>query len=79
VATSDVREHPRATLISQTTVRVNPGGNPFRLGLAQTGCGARTLCIILAGVSHDENEPVMLQRKGDLYYAHSGGAGRSGG
>ena len=78
-STSGVREHPRATLISQTTVRMNPGGDPFRLGLAQTDYGARTLCIIETGVSHDENETVMLRRKGELYYAHRTGDGRPGG
>jgi uncharacterized OB-fold protein len=35
-----------ATLVSVTTVRVNPAGRPFRLGLAEVECGARTLCIV---------------------------------
>ncbi len=49
-------DEPRATLVAHTVVRVNPSGRPFRLGLAITNSGARTLCIIDDGVRGEEVE-----------------------
>ena len=47
---------PSARLVTHTVVRVNPSGEPFRLGLAETASGARTLCIVDDDVSGDEGE-----------------------
>lgn len=61
---------PDATLLFATTVRVNPSGQPFQLGVAVTRCGrARTLCRIegaLRGLGHDV---VVLERRGDVIVA----------
>ena len=40
------REPANARLLTHTTVRVNPTGRPFILGLAETRSGARTLCVL---------------------------------
>ncbi len=44
-------EPAQATLITQTIVRVNPSGEPFGLGLAETQSGARTLCLLDEGIA----------------------------
>jgi uncharacterized OB-fold protein len=58
-----------AVIVSQTTVRVNPTGTPFRLGVAEVGSGAKTLCVIEESVPHGDGVPVTLARRGDLYHA----------
>ncbi len=58
---------PDATLVSYTTVRVSPTGSVFRLGLAKTPNGAKTLCILneqLEGVG-----AVTIVKDDGLYYA----------
>jgi len=63
------RQPATAVIVSQTTVRVNPTGTPFRLGIAEAGSGAKTLCVIEEDVPHGDGVPVTLVRRGDLYYA----------
>lgn len=56
-----------AILAGYTTVRVNPSGKPFRLGLARIASGAATLCLIDddAGVG----DAVTLRVTGDVFHA----------
>ncbi len=50
-----------ARLIASTTVRVNPSGRPFILGVAVTRCGrARTLCVVEAPVRGTGHDAVWL-------------------
>ena len=72
------RVPPYATLVLQTTVRVNPGGEPFRLGIAVTRCGrARTLCRLEGSLRGSGHDPVILVRRGDGFVAR-GAAYRPG-
>ena len=59
-----------ATIISHTTVRVTPGGQQFRLGLAENDSGAKTLCIIDDGVDVDDGDVIVYLEDG-LYHATS--------
>lgn len=59
---------PRARLVALTTVRVTPSGGPFRLGLAETSGGAKTLCIVDNDVGGDDGD-VTLYVEGGLYHA----------
>jgi uncharacterized OB-fold protein len=68
-------ESARAVMISQTRVRVNPTGAPYRLGIAEVECGARTLCLIDDGVPPTDGVSVILTRKKNLYHALSDSAG----
>ncbi|MFQ5512170.1 MAG: hypothetical protein ACE5EO_10005 [Candidatus Krumholzibacteriia bacterium] len=71
-AVAPFTDSARATLVGQTTVRVNPGGEPFRLGLAAVACGAQTLCIIDAAVGDGDGQHVMLREENGLYHASDG-------
>jgi hypothetical protein len=56
-----VRVAPGARLIAHTTVRVNPAGRPFVLGLAVTRCGrARTLCVVEGEIRGNGRDAVRL-------------------
>ena len=56
-----VRVAPGARLIALTTVRVNPSGRPFVLGLAVTRCGrARTLCVVEGEIRGNGRDAVRL-------------------
>jgi uncharacterized OB-fold protein len=58
-----------AELIGDTTVRVNPSGNPFRLGLARLPSGAATLCIVADERALRSGVEVTLNFDGDIYHA----------
>jgi hypothetical protein len=59
-----------ATLVLVTTVRVNPFGAPFRLGLAVTRCGrARVLCRIEGAVRGSGHDRVVLEERDGVFYA----------
>jgi hypothetical protein len=59
-----------ATLVLVTTVRVNPFGAPFRLGLAVTKCGrARVLCRIEGAVRGSGHDRVRLEARAGVFYA----------
>jgi uncharacterized OB-fold protein len=52
----------RATLVLVTTVRINPSGAPFRLGVAVTRSGrARVLCRVAGAVRGTGRDPVVLE------------------
>lgn len=55
-----------ATLVGSTTVRVNPSGAPFHLGLARLVTGATTLCILAAGAP--AGAAVTLRRIDGIYH-----------
>ena len=67
----ELRIAPEATLELVTTVRVNPTGEPYQLGIAITRAGhARTICRVegaVRGLGHDR---VLLERRGDMIVAH---------
>jgi hypothetical protein len=61
-----------ARIIATTTVRVNPTGRPFVLGLAVTRCGrARTLCVVEAGIRGNGHDPVWLLNEAGLMVARA--------
>jgi uncharacterized OB-fold protein len=66
---AESRQPPAAVIVSQTTVRVNPTGAPFRLGVAEVQSGAKTLCVIRETVPEGDLVSVTLERRGDLYHA----------
>lgn len=67
---SPVRILPDAVLELVTTVRVNPTGEPFQLGVAVTRAGrARTLCRVEGAVRGLGNDAVVLERRGDVLIA----------
>ena len=66
--TSRMESSPLARLVALTTVRVTPTGGPFRLGLAETGAGARTLCIVDENVDGDDADVTLYVEEG-LYHA----------
>jgi uncharacterized OB-fold protein len=60
-----------AVLELVTTVRVNPTGQPFQLGVAVTRAGrARTLCRIEGAVRGLGHDAVFLERRGEMIVAH---------
>ena len=64
---------PEATLELVTTVRVNPTGQPYQLGVAITRAGrARTLCRVEGRVRGLGNDAVVLERRGDVLIARPG-------
>lgn len=63
-----------ARLVTCTTVRVNPGGEPFRLGVARTRNGAATLCIVEGAVRNNGMELVRLEKRGDHFVALGAGS-----
>jgi len=66
---AESRQPSTAVIVSQTTVRVNPAGPPFRLGVAKVESGAKTLCVIDETVPDGDLVSVTLERRGDLYHA----------
>jgi uncharacterized OB-fold protein len=65
-----VQIQPDATLELVTTVRVNPTGRPYQLGVAVTRAGrARTLCRVEGAVRGLGNDAVILERRGDVLIA----------
>jgi hypothetical protein len=61
-----------ATLVLVTTVRVNPFGAPFRLGLAVTRYGrARVLCRVDGAVRGSGHDRVVLEAREGVFYAVS--------
>jgi hypothetical protein len=64
---------PQAVLELVTTVRVNPSGEPFQLGIAVTRAGrARTICRVEGPVRAVGHDPVVLERRGDMIIARGG-------
>jgi uncharacterized OB-fold protein len=57
---SATRVGVEAHLRSCTTVRVNPSGEPFRLGIAVTREGASTLCVVEGRVRGSGYDAVRL-------------------
>ena len=70
----EVKIPSRATLISNTTVRVNPSGSPIRLGVARAAGGATTLCIIEGKVRGYGRDRVHLVLRNGRYHALARGA-----
>lgn len=61
---------PEAVLELVTTVRVNPSGEPFQLGIAVTRSGrARTICRVEGAVRAVGHDAVTLERRGNLIIA----------
>jgi len=61
---------PEAVLELVTTVRVNPSGEPFQLGIAVTRAGrARTICRVEGAVRALGHDRVVLERRGDMIIA----------
>jgi uncharacterized OB-fold protein len=69
-----VRIDPRARLVSHTTVRVNPSGEPLRLGVAVTDAGAATLCIVEGSLRGHGRDRVRLVLRDGRYHALAAGA-----
>lgn len=69
-----VRIPSAATLVSHTTVRVNPSGEAFGLGVAVTGGGAATLCIVEGNVRGHGRDRVRLVLRDGRYHALAAGA-----
>jgi hypothetical protein len=61
---------PDAVLELVTTVRVNPSGEPYQLGIAVTRSGhARTICRVEGAVRALGHDAVVLERRGDMIIA----------
>ena len=67
-----------AKLVACTTVRVTPSGEPFRLGVAVTREGARTLCVVEGRVRGGGYDRIVLVRAGERYLALGAGFRLSG-
>lgn len=68
----DIVIAPEAVLELVTTVRVNPSGEPFQLGIAVTRAGrARTICRVEGAVRALGHDPVVLERRGDMIIART--------
>ena len=65
----EVSREPAATLVSYTTVRVSPTGSAFRLGLARTPDGAKTLCILADDTDPALGGDVTIVKLDGLYHA----------
>jgi hypothetical protein len=66
------RVAPDARIIATTTVRVNPSGRPFVLGLAVTRCGhARTLCVVETEIRGNGRDPVWLCNEAGVMVARA--------
>ena len=64
--------NPEAVLELVTTVRVNPSGEPFQLGIAVTRAGrTRTICRVEGNVRALGHDRVILERRGDMIVARS--------
>ena len=68
----EITREPHASLISHTTVRVSPTGSVFRLGIARTPDGAKTLCILGDDTDPDRNDGVIIVQENGLFYALPG-------
>ena len=66
---AEVSREPNATLVSYTTVRVSPTGSAFRLGLAETPDGAKTLCILAEDADVGGGDNVTIVKCDGLYHA----------
>lgn len=64
-----VRVRSEARLVSHTTVRVNPTGVPYRLGVAVTHSGASTLCVVEGAVRGNGRDRVQLVLRDGRYHA----------
>jgi len=64
-----VRIPPSARLVTHTVVRVNPSGEPFRLGVAVAAGGATTLCIVEGDVRGHGRDRVTLVLRDGRYHA----------
>jgi uncharacterized OB-fold protein len=73
-ALTRVRIPSTATLVSHTTVRVNPSGEAFGLGVAVTGGGAATLCIVEGNVRGHGRDRVRLVLRDGRFHALAAGA-----
>jgi len=62
-----------ARLVACTTVRVTPSGEPFRLGVAVTREGARTLCRVEGRVRGSGCDKVVLVELNGRYLALGAG------
>jgi uncharacterized OB-fold protein len=62
-----------ARLLACTTVRITPSGEPFRLGVAVTREGARTLCVVEGKVRGSGYDRVVLVQAGRRYLALGAG------
>lgn len=71
-ALDKITRDPHASLVSHTTVRVSPTGSVFRLGLARTPDGAKTLCILDDHTDPDRNDDVIIVQDDGLFYALPG-------
>lgn len=58
----------QAVLLACTIVRVGPGA-PFRLGLAEVPCSARTLCLLEGEAEYAPGALVVLERRDGVYRA----------
>jgi len=57
-------------LVLVTTVRVNPSGKPFQLGIAVTCSGrARTICRVEGNMRALGHDRVVLERRGKVIVA----------
>ncbi|MCH7549224.1 MAG: hypothetical protein IH969_06800 [Candidatus Krumholzibacteriota bacterium] len=63
------RLRAHATLRSCTTVRVNPDGDPYRIGIAVTEQGARTLCMVEGKIRGNGRDRVQLVLREGRYVA----------
>jgi uncharacterized OB-fold protein len=73
-ALTRVRVRAEATLVSHTTVRVNPSGEAFGLGVALTAGGAATLCIVDGNVRGNGRDRVRLVLRDGRFHALAAGA-----
>jgi uncharacterized OB-fold protein len=58
---------PHAVIVAETTVRVTPDGEAFRLGMALLSAGAATLCILDDDVTTGVREVVLYRRDGAFH------------
>lgn len=64
-----VRIRSRAILVSHTTVRVSPTGEPYRLGVAVAVGGAATLCVVEGRIRGNGRDRVTLELRNGRYHA----------
>jgi uncharacterized OB-fold protein len=68
-ALTPVRIPSRAILVSHTTVRVSPTGEPYRLGVAVAAGGAATLCVVEGRIRGNGRDRVTLELRDGRYHA----------
>ena len=69
---------PEALLLAHTVVRVNPSGQPFKLGIVRTRSGATTLCIVHGTVRGNGRDRVLLYEQDGRFHADGRNARLSG-